>query len=132
MLVSKSLVNIYLSLRLGGAEDENNQQRRHSHFCLILSHVAHVNLLYMCGPEPLSAALQDLHELRTSGCLFRLQKENITSEQRIHCSPRTQRVPFLFLCFPSFFVFFFCSAFCCYHYYYCWCYYFIFITKYSA
>lgn len=130
MLVSKSLVNIYLSLQLGGAEDENRTSREGSHFCLILSHVVHVHHLHMCGPEPLSAALQELHEMRASGCTIRLQKENIPSEQSIHCSQRTHRVIFLFLCFPSF-VFFSCYTFCCYHYYHCCCY-FIFITKCSA
>lgn len=107
MLVSKSLVNIYLSLQLGGAEDENRASREGSHFCLILSHVAHVHHLHMCGPAPPSAVLQELHELRASGCTSRLHKENAPSEQSIQCSWRTQRVIFSFLCFPSFLVFFF-------------------------
>lgn len=104
MLVSKSFVNIYLSLQHSGAKGEN-KQRRPSHLCLILSHGEHVHYLYMCGPELPSAERQELQKLRASGCTSRLQKEYILSEQRIHCQPGTQGFPsfsllcFLFCCF---------------------------------
>ena len=126
MLVSKSLVNIYLSLQLGEAEDENRTSREGRHLCLILSHVVHVHHLLMGGPEPPSAVLQELQEMRASGCTSRLQEENVTREQSIY---EHTRLYFSLLSFI--FVFFSCYTFCCYHYYYCCCC-FTFITKCKA
>lgn len=99
-LVSKSFVNIYLSLQLGGAKDENRTAQASSLLSCFVPCGAWAPLVHVWS----RARCPELCELWAPGCTARLQRENTHAEPRSPCSPRAGQSPcsssaFLHFCF---------------------------------